>query len=114
MLAAAGLYASLAFAVRQRTPEIGVRLALGASPSSVARLVIGEGAWLIALGWLLGTAATLFTADWIWSLLFGVQPNDPATFVLASLSIVVAGLLGSALPAMRAAKVDPVVALRAD
>ena len=112
VLAAAGLYASLAFAVRQRTPEIGVRLALGANPASVARLVIGEGARLIALGWLLGTAAALYTADWIRSLLFGLQPGDPLTFALASLVIVLAGLAGSVLPAIRAAKVNPVVALR--
>lgn len=114
VLAAAGLYASLAFAVRQRTPEIGVRLALGANPASVARLVIGEGARLIALGWLLGTAAALYTAGWIRSLLFGVQPGDPATFALASLVIVLAGFAGLVLPALRAAKVDPAVALRAD
>ena len=114
VLAAAGLYASLAFAVRQRTPEIGVRLALGANPASVAKLVIGEGARLIAFGWLLGTAAALYTADWIRSLLFGVQPGDPATYAFASLVIVLAGLAGSMLPALRAAKVDPAVALRAD
>lgn len=114
VLAAAGLYASLAFAVRQRTPEIGVRLALGANPASVARLVMGEGARLIALGWLLGTAAALYTADWIRSLLFGLQPGDPTTYALASMVIVLAGLAGSVLPALRAAKVDPVVALRAD
>src|SRR5690606_24592632 len=112
ILAATGLYASLAFAVRQRTAEIGVRLALGANPASVARLVMGEGARLIALGWLLGTAAAIYTADWIRSLLFGLQPGDPATFALASLVIVLAGLAGSVLPALRAAKVDPSVALR--
>jgi ABC-type antimicrobial peptide transport system permease subunit len=114
VLAAAGLYASLAFAVRQRTPEFGVRLALGADPASVARLVMGEGVRLIALGWLLGTGAALLTADWIRSLLFGVQPGDPTTFALASLVIVLVGLAGSVLPALRAATVDPVVALRAD
>lgn len=113
-LAAAGLHASLAFSVRQRTPEIGVRLALGATPASVAGLVAGEGARLIALGWLLGTVAGSFTADWIRSLLFGVQPGDPTTFALASGVIVLAGFAGAALPALRAAKVDPVVALRAD
>lgn len=114
VLASAGLYASLAFAVRQRTPEMGVRLALGASPASVARLVLGEGVRLIALGWLFGAAAVFYTANWIRSLLFGVQPGDPATFALASVVIVLAGLAGAVLPALRASKVDPVVALRAD
>jgi hypothetical protein len=114
VLAAAGLYASLAFAVRQRTSEIGVRLALGANRASVARLVMGEGARLIVLGWLLGSAAAVCTADWIRSLLFGVQPGDPATFALASMLILLSGFAGVAVPAVRAAKVDPVVALRAD
>lgn len=113
-LAAVGLYASLALAVRQRTPEIGVRIALGANPSSVARLVLGQGLRLVALGWLIGAAAAMVAADWIRSLLFGVQPSDPTTFALASLVIALTGLAGSALPALRAAKVDPVVALRAD
>jgi len=113
-LAAVGLYASLALAVRQRTPEIGVRIALGANPSSVARLVLGQGLRLVALGWLIGAAAAMVAADWMRSLLFGVQPSDPTTFALASLVIALAGLAGSALPALRAATVDPVVALRAD
>jgi putative ABC transport system permease protein len=113
-LAAVGLYASLALAVRQRTPEIGVRIALGANPSSVARLVLGQGLRLVAFGWLIGAAGAMVAADWMRSLLFGVQPGDPTTFALASLVIAVAGLAGSALPAVRAANVDPVVALRAD
>ena len=113
-LAAVGLYASLALAVRQRTPEIGVRIALGANPSSVARLVLGQGVRLVALGWLIGAVAAMVAADWIRSLLFGVQPSDPTTFALASLVIALAGLAGSALPALRAANVDPAVALRAD
>ncbi|MDQ3069739.1 MAG: ABC transporter permease [Acidobacteriota bacterium] len=111
-LAALGLYASLALAVRQRTPEIGVRMALGADPGSVARLVLGQGIRLVAFGWLMGTAVAMVAADWIRSLLFGVQPNDPLTFTLASLVIVLAGLAGAGLPALRAAKLDPVKALR--
>lgn len=113
-LAAAGLYASLSLAVRQRTSEIGVRMALGADPSSVAKLVLGQGVKLVALGWLIGAAATIAAGDWIRSLLFGVEPGDLTTFALASLVIALAALAGSALPALRAARVDPVVALRAD
>ncbi len=113
-LAAAGIYASLALAVRQRTPEIGVRIALGAQRSSVARLVLGQGIRLVAFGWLAGTAASIAAADWIRSLLYAVQPGDPTSFALGSLAIIVAGLAGSVLPALRAARVDPVVALRAE
>jgi len=113
-LAALGVYASLAMAVRQRTPEIGVRIALGADPSSVAWLVLAQGFKLIALGWLIGAAAAAGAVDGIRSLLFGVQPNDPLTFTAASLIIVLAGLAGAGLPAVRAAAVNPVTALRAE
>jgi putative ABC transport system permease protein len=91
-----------------------VRIALGANPWSVARLVLGQGVRLVALGWLMGAAAAMVAAEWIRSLLFSVQPSDPTTFALASLVIALAGLAGTALPALRAANVDPVVALRAD
>jgi ABC-type antimicrobial peptide transport system permease subunit len=114
VLAAVGLYASLAFAVRRRTPEIGVRMALGASPASVARLVLGQGVRLVVFGWLIGTGAALLVAGGIRGLLFGVQPGDPTTFVVASLATVLAGLAGSALPALVAARLDPVAALRRD
>lgn len=114
VLAALGLYASLALAVRQRTPEIGVRMALGANPASVARLVLGQGIKLVAVGWLIGMAAAVAAADLIRSLLFGVQPNDPATLTVASLVIVLAGLAGAAVPALRAAHLDPVIALRTE
>jgi len=114
VLAAAGLYASLAFAVRQRTAEIGVRIALGADPASVMRLVLRQGGWLIAVGGLLGAGLALAVATGIRSLLFGVEPGDPPSLAIALLVIVTAGLAGSALPARRAARVDPVVALRSE
>ena len=113
-LAAVGLYASLASAVRQRTAEIGVRMALGADPSSIARLVLGQALRLVALGWLVGAAVAMAAGDWIRSLLFGVQPSDPITLALASLIVVLAGVAGATVPALRAAAVDPVVALRAE
>lgn len=80
----------------------------------MAKLVLGQGVKLVALGWLIGAAATIAAGDWIRSLLFGVEPGDLTTFALASLVIALAALAGSALPALRAARVDPVVALRAD
>jgi putative ABC transport system permease protein len=114
VLGAVGLYASLAFAVRRRTAEIGVRMALGASPAAAARLVLGQGVKLVAIGWCIGTVAALVVADGVRGLLFGVQPTDPTTFVVASLVTVIAGLAGSALPALVAARLNPVVALRSD
>lgn len=114
VLAAVGLYALLAFAVRRRTAEIGVRMARGASPASVARLVPGQGAKIVVIGWLIGAAAALVVAGGIRGLPFSVQPFDPTTFVVSSLVTVLAGLAGSALTALVAARLDPVVALGSD
>jgi putative ABC transport system permease protein len=114
VFAAAGLYSTLAFAVRQRTAEIGVRMALGAPPASVARLVLGQAGRLVIVGCLLGAATALGVTRTMESLLFGVQAADPLSFVVAAVIIVLAGLAGSALPARRAARVDPVVALRSE
>ena len=114
MLAAVGLYASLAFAIRQRTAEIGVRISLGATPGGIARMVLRQGSWLVAIGLGLGLAGSLVFVLSIQALLFGVAPIDPLTFAAAAIVIVVAGLFGSLLPALRAARVDPVVALRTE
>jgi predicted permease len=114
VLAAVGVYASLAFAVRQRTAEIGVRLALGAEPGEIARMVLRQGARLMAIGWLLGLVASLAFGRSIAGLLFGVVPTDPTAFAAASAIVGVAALAGSLLPALRAANVDPVVALRTE
>ena len=114
ILAAVGLYVSLAFAVRQRTAEIGVRVALGADRAAIVRLVLGQGGRLVAIGWMLGAAAALAVASGLRGLLFGVEPVDPVSFGLASLAIVAAGAAGSILPARRATRVDPVVALRSE
>jgi hypothetical protein len=114
VLAAAGFYGLLAFAVRQRTAEIGVRIALGAVPRRIAGLVLFEGGRLVAVGWATGLAAAAGAAAWIRSLLFGVEPSDPLTLFVASGVLVAAGLAGCLLPALRAARVDPVVALRTE
>ena len=111
-LAAIGLYGIIAYSVSRRTHEIGIRMALGAQAADVVRLIIGQGLKLILVGVALGLAGavvlTRLLADW----LFGVSPTDPATFVVISLLLVGVALLASYLPAQRAMKVDPAVALR--
>jgi predicted permease len=112
ILAVVGLYGVIAYSVSQRTREIGVRMALGAQRSSIYRLILHEAGGLAAIGLALGILCSLGTGRLIGTLLFGVQPRD-----ISTLTLVTGGLLGSALlacyiPARRAAKVDPMVALR--
>jgi putative ABC transport system permease protein len=113
-LAAVGLYTLLAFAIRQRTAEIGVRVALGATAAGVVRMTLGQSARLMVAGLLLGLAGSAILATSIRSLLFGVEPINPLTLTLASAVVVVAGLAGSVAPAIRAARIDPVAALRSE
>jgi ABC-type lipoprotein release transport system permease subunit len=112
VLAVVGLYTLLAFSARRRTIEIGVRLALGASSADVFRLVLRHGATLVAAGWALGVGTALVAARPAASLLFGVEPTDGAAFAASSLLVASACLTACVLPAWRAARVDPVVALR--
>ncbi len=114
VLAAVGLYGVLAFLVGERTVEIGVRMALGAEPRQVVRLVVGQGLWMMAGGALAGLAGALVVGRWLRSLLFGVSPLDPFTLVAACAALAVAGAAACYLPARRAARVDPMVALRAE
>jgi ABC-type antimicrobial peptide transport system permease subunit len=109
-----GLYAVLAFTVSQRTREIAMRVALGATQSQVARLVIGHGALLAAAGGVLGLAGALAASQALRSLLYGVQPYDPLTLLLVPAFLVAVALAASYLPARRASRVDPLVALRFD
>jgi predicted permease len=112
LLASLGLYGVLALAARQRTTEIGLRMALGARPIEVARLVLRQAATLIAAGWVVGVVLALIGARYIGALLFQVAPTDVVTFAGASLVMVLSGLAGCVLPALRAASVAPIVALR--
>jgi putative ABC transport system permease protein len=112
VLASVGLYAVIAQSVSQRTREIGVRLTLGASPASILGLVFRQGLVRFGAGLLLGLGGALAATTVLESMLVGVTPADPLTFVAVSLVLAAAGLLGCAVPARRAMRVDPVVALR--
>ncbi|HKS38623.1 MAG TPA: ABC transporter permease [Verrucomicrobiae bacterium] len=112
VLACLGLYGVLSFAVVQRTREIGVRVALGAQRRDVLSLVIGKGLKLVLIGALIGLAGALATTRLVSNLLHGVTPTDPVTFAGVALLLVVVAMLASWLPARRAAKVDPMEALR--
>jgi putative ABC transport system permease protein len=111
-LAAVGLYGQISFSVAQRTKEIGVRMALGARSADVLRLMIAKASALTCAGLLLGFAAALALTRLLASLLFGVTPIDPLTLSAAGIVLTVVSLVASFMPAHRATKVDPLVALR--
>ena len=111
-LAAVGIYGVVAFSVTRRTQEIGIRRALGAQRRDVLRLILGEGARMAALGVVIGVAASLALMRLMSSLLFGVTATDPLTFVGVAALLSLAALLASYIPAHRAMRVDPIVALR--
>jgi len=98
--------------VAQRTQEFGIRVALGARRAAVMRMVLGQGLRLALIGLLIGLAGSLAVARLIAGLLFGITPADPATLAATSLLILVVALLACYIPARRAARVDPMVALR--
>jgi putative ABC transport system permease protein len=112
LLAAVGLYGVIAFMVAERTQEIGVRMALGASRGEILRLFSSKGLRLIALGSVVGVVCALAASRLITSLLYGVTPNDPPTLVVAVLLLAIVTLAATYIPARRATKVDPMVALR--
>jgi len=111
-LAMIGLYGVIAESVAQRVPEIGVRMALGAAPSDILRLVMTQGGWMVVIGVALGIGGAIALRDSMASFVFGVPTSDPLSFVVAALSLVVATLIACLVPARRAAAVDPVIALR--
>jgi predicted permease len=114
LLAAIGTYGVIAYSVVTRTREIGIRVALGASPRDVLGLVLGGGVKLTAGGLALGLAGAFVGSRVLTSMLYGVAPNDPATFAGIAALMAAVALLASSVPAVRAMRVDPVVALKAD
>jgi ABC-type antimicrobial peptide transport system permease subunit len=113
-LAVVGLYAVVSYSVAERIHEMGLRLALGARPSNLVALVLGEGLRLVVIGIGVGIGAALLLTRFLEALLFGVDARDTATFVLAPTILFAAALLGCLAPARRAMRVDPAIALRAE
>jgi putative ABC transport system permease protein len=114
LLAAIGIYGLLAYSVTQRTREIGVRVALGAEPGSIVRMVVASGARMVLIGAAGGLAMALALSGLMKSLLFGVGPRDPLTFIAAPAIFVAVALVAAYVPARRAARVSPMEALRAE
>ena len=112
VLTVTGLYGVIAYAVRQRTAEIGIRMALGAEAGRILQLVVGHGARLSVLGVILGVVGALVLARFVASLLFGVPPRDPLTIVGVALMLLAVALLACYVPARRATRTDPITVLR--
>jgi predicted permease len=112
ILAVLGLYGVMAHVATQRTPEIGIRLALGAQPASIVTLLLGQGLRLLGMGVAIGLTGALLVTRYIEAQLFGVTATDPLTFASGCVVLALAGLTASLIPALRAMRVDPVVALR--
>ena len=111
-LALIGIYGVMAFLVQTRTHEIGVRMALGATARDVFKLIVGRGMKLTAIGIVIGVGGAIALTRWMQSLLFNTSTTDPITFVLISFLLSLAAFFACYIPARRAAKVDPLVALR--
>jgi putative ABC transport system permease protein len=112
ILACVGIFGVVSYSASQRTHEIGVRMALGASRGDLIRVVVGQGLRSVAIGTALGVAASVALARFLGSMLFGIKPTDPVTFVAVSLLLLAVAWLACYLPARRATHVDPTVALR--
>lgn len=114
LLAAIGLYGVMAFLVGERTPEIGVRMALGASPGSIVRLVLARAAGWTVAGVLIGLAGSLFATRMIQGMLFDMPARDPWTFAVVVAALLLVALAAASIPTLRASRVDPMLALRHD
>jgi predicted permease len=114
LLAITGLYGVIAYSVSRRTREIGIRMAIGADPGSVARLVLRQGMKLTAIGGAIGLVLSLLASQVLGSLLVGVSARDPEVYVAVPLLLAAISLLACYIPARRAARIDPLLALRQD
>jgi putative ABC transport system permease protein len=114
LLATVGLYGVVSYMVAQRTREVGLRVALGAAPGHILRLILGSGFKTVAIGLIVGLVATLIVVRFLETLLFGVEPHDPATLASAAGILTLVALLAHLIPACRALRIDPAIALRQD
>jgi predicted permease len=112
VLAMVGVFGVLAYSVAQRTQEIGVRIALGATPGGILKMVLGQGLLTVAIGLIVGLAGSLLLTRTMRSMLFEISPNDPITIVGIALLLLLIAMLASYIPARRATRVDPMIALR--
>jgi putative ABC transport system permease protein len=112
LLAGLGLYGVTSYAVSRRRSEIGIRMALGAAPAGVVRLVLSRVSMLVALGIVIGTGVSLWASQFVTALLYGLEPRDPATLVASSATLALVGALAGWLPAHRASRIDPAEVLR--
>ena len=112
LLSVAGLYGVMAYSVARRTAELGTRIALGATPGNVVRLVLRQGLLTALIGVASGIAGAIVLTRTLRSFLFGLSPTDPVTFAAVALLLVLVAVVACYIPARRAAKVDPMVALR--
>jgi len=112
LLAAIGLYGVMAYAVARRTVEIGIRLALGARRATVQWMVLRQSLWMVVFGLAIGIPAALVLTRFIQNMLYGIQPTDPASFIVAAILITAVGAAAAWIPARRASRVDPLQALR--
>ncbi len=111
-LSSLGIYGVLSYDVSQRTREIGIRGAIGASRGQIVGMILKQGLWKTGIGILLGLTGAFLLSRYLTSMLFGVTPTEPVVYVAVSVLLIVVALLASYLPARRAAKIDPLVALR--
>ena len=114
LLAAIGIYGSMAYSVEQRTQEIGIRLALGAGSQDVRNMIVGQGMLLAGMGVGVGIVAAFGVTRVLQGLLFGIRADDPAVFLMVPATLCGVALLAVWLPAVRATRVDPVRAMRAE
>jgi ABC-type antimicrobial peptide transport system permease subunit len=114
LLAAVGIYGILAYSVTQRTRELGIRMALGSSPTEVSRLVVLQGVRVLGLGLLIGLGGSVLLVRLIQSLLYGVQPTDPMVLLGVAATLTLVGFGACLLPARRATRIDPTVALNTE
>jgi ABC-type antimicrobial peptide transport system permease subunit len=113
-LAGLGIYGVLAYMVAQRTKEIGIRMAVGSTPEGIFRLILTEGFIILAIGFVCGLSAAIALGKYVRSLLYGVQPTEPQVLLSVTAVLAIVALAACILPARRATRIDPIIALRCE